>query len=142
MQRTTKFGLLNYAHDYYDSYSLIQNARPKLTSLFACKFFLLGRVTELSLKALLLHVGFELSYIKKVGHDLQVLAALANIRFLELNLDLKELAIINLLNEYYVAKDFEYPKVGSKRVPTVPDVEKVITKLLRVADKYIIRTSL
>lgn len=139
MQRTTKFGLLRYAHNYYESYKIIQSVHPKLTTLFECKFFLLGRVTELTLKALLLHAGFQLSYIKKVGHDLQLLAALANIRFLELNLDLKQLAIINLLNEYYLSKDFEYPSVGSKSVPMELDIENVISKLLETGDKYIVR---
>lgn len=139
MQRTTKFGFLRYSHDFFETYKILNNAQPRFTSLLECKYFLLGRTLELVLKALLMQVGFNVSYIKKLGHDLQVLSALANIRYFELNLSITEIANINLLNEYYLSKEFEYPSVGSKSLPKLDVIEAILDKILVIADKEVKR---
>jgi hypothetical protein len=55
--RTIDRGFLNYAHEYYASYELIQGQHPKITEFFAVKFYLLCHSLELTMKAWLRNKG-------------------------------------------------------------------------------------
>lgn len=136
-QRTTPYGMLRQSKELLAAYRTLEADNSNLTNQFATKYFLLGRSLELVLKAFLLHLNYELPYLKKLGHDLNLLAATAYYRYRPFPIGLKEIAVISMLNEHYLAKDFEYPKIGSKRVPKIADITNLIEKLHEVADQNI-----
>ena len=79
----------------------------------------------------------RLPYLKKLGHDLNLLAAVTYYRYRPFPIGLKEIAVISMLNEHYLSKDFEYPKIGTKRVPQIKDVVALLETLHQVADQNI-----
>lgn len=129
--------MLRQSKELLAAYHTLEAENSNLTHQFATKYFLLGRSLELVLKAFLLHLKYELPYLKKLGHDLNLLAATTYYRYRPFPIGLKEIGVISMLNEYYLVKDFEYPQIGTKRVPQINDVVTLLEKLHEVADQNI-----
>ncbi len=84
-------------------------------------YYLIGHSIELSLKAFLLGRGVPIVTLrsKAYGHNLSVLLREARRRKLGnvAKLTRHDLAVVNLLNTCYGAKEFEYVAIGFRRLP-------------------------
>lgn len=84
-------------------------------------YYLVGHSAELSLKAFLLGRGVPIKTLrnKPYGHDLTVILREARRRKLGLVAELsrQDIAVLNVLNECYSAKELEYAFTGARRLP-------------------------
>ena len=120
-ERTSARGLLNYAHEYYASYELIQSQRPKMNEYFAVKYYLLCHALELTMKAWLRHKGATYKELKTLGHDLErIMTVLYEQHQLLFSAEIQ--AMISLVNQHYSQKEFEYALKGTKTVPEITDL--------------------
>jgi hypothetical protein len=97
------------------------------------RYYLIGHSLELAFKSFLLDKGYDLNQLKCIGHDLTVCVKHSNEKGLHILND-KEQVTIKMLNAYYLIKDFEYPRMGSKTLPLWGDVVSIAEKVIKAAD--------
>jgi len=117
---TTAFGLWRYGNDFYNA-SVTLNRNHK-ESAFMPFFASVGQSIELSLKAYLLAVGFELDVLrKKYGHDLNKLALLAKENNLTqiVNITNIHFSVIELMSKEYSDKKYHYIETGRVMLPSI-----------------------
>lgn len=141
--RTTPFGLIRYAHDFYDSARALQDQLGRETRFNLVSpmpsMYLIGHSIELAFKAYLLNHLLTLQDLRsnRYGHDLAACQDKAN------ELGLKELAFFepqesaafNLLHDLYSTKQLEYIVTGTKSMPLFELVEDYARKLIRAVSK-------
>lgn len=127
--RTTARGFLNYAHEYYASYELIQKQHPKITDFFAVKFYLLCHSLELVMKAWLRHKGATYNELKGFSHDLEKIMVVLHDKH-KLLFDARSQQMISLVNQLYSKKEFEYSLRGAKTVPEITDLASTVSLLM------------
>jgi hypothetical protein len=129
--RTTSFGMLRYAQQYFDggvaTYGLTKH-RPSSVALF-----LMGHSIELALKAFLLAKNVPLSDLRSrdFGHNLEALLAEARLRGIGDVVEITQIdaGVIHLLNIEYSTKRFEYIRTGIMTIPEWHLLEAVARKL-------------
>lgn len=131
-ERTSARGLLNYAHEYFAGYELIQKQEPGPTAYFAVKYYLLCHALELTMKAWLKHNGATYTDLKKLGHDLEKIMAVLHDEH-RLLFDARSQAMITLVNQHYSQKEFEYALRGAKSVPVITDLAGTVRLLMSKA---------
>lgn len=131
-ERTSAHGLLDYAHEYYASYELIQSQHPKLIEYFAVKYYLLCHSLELTMKAWLRHRGATYTQLKKLGHDLEKIMTVLYEKH-QLLFGAESQAMIRLVNQHYSQKEFEYSLKGTKTVPEITDLAGTVHLLISKA---------
>ena len=96
-------------------------------------YFLIGRAIELALKSFLLSSGYSLDDLKKIGHNLDKLAARVGESSNESVQGLVRAMLpeIGLLNVYYQAKEFEYRITGYKSYPPTKSLLPFVEALLK-----------
>lgn len=137
-QRTLPLGAVRLSGEFL---SAAQNAQePAKTSmqelaqrLSLVAYYLVGHSIELSLKAFLLGRGLTWSILgsRKYGHNLSALLAECRRRKLGtcVKLSTREMAVVQVLNDCYSAKELEYSFTGSRRLPNYSQVVQLATKL-------------
>jgi hypothetical protein len=117
-ERTTALGLVTDASNMLAAAQVLQrNGDDKLSHPM---YYLIGHGIEVALKSFLLYSGIDLEVLrKKYNHDLLKLSkkveSLADERLSIFVSDY--LAAIDMLNIYYMDKQFEYRVTGFKRYP-------------------------
>ena len=121
--RTTPFGLFNFAHSYWRSAQALQAARVKATHAGAPVEFLYIHAIELYLKSFLRLKGLPVKELrsKKFGHDIRAIAKKAK----ELGLHFDDadddvLAVIAAMD----ITDIRYIKTGPVRRPTYEALDR------------------
>ncbi len=130
--RTTARGLLLYAKEYYSAYKLIQKEHPDITKFFAVKFYLLCHSLELVMKAILRQHGVSYKQLKSYGHDLRKLQS-ALYHLYKIAFDVTSHLEVELVNELYNNKEFEYHTKGSKQVPEITNLARTVHLLISKA---------
>jgi hypothetical protein len=135
---TAPFGALRIAKEYLLSATLVQ--KPAVSEVEALRqrisfpgYFLVGHSIELSLKAFLLARGISVSVLrlKPYGHNLESLLKEARRRRLGtmVKLSTQEVTAVNVLNDCYSVKEFEYAVTGVRHLPPYALVHAVAAKL-------------
>ncbi len=110
-------GLWTYAQDFLQAATVL--VRPNQISTPA--YYLVCHSIELALKAFLRGNSVSLAKLKKIGHDLE--EALRQCNSLGLSsycsLSKKQILSIQLMNQYYEAKELEYIVTGFKQYPEI-----------------------
>lgn len=137
VDRTSAIGMARFAHDFLCA-GIHEHARahhPTDSDISSVPgMYLMGHGIELSLKAFLLEQGITLRELRKLGpngHDLVEAFNLASSRGLDCPLSYEhgELAALELLNESYAIKEFEYITTGATRWPRFSVLSIVACKL-------------
>ncbi|MEC9493049.1 hypothetical protein [Flexistipes sp.] len=126
IDRTSSMGLWRYANEFYESARLIRNIKGKL---FVPSYYLICHSIELALKAFLRGCGKELDFLKNVlGHDLKkCLDEARNNNLSEyVKISSKFETSIEVVNPYYMSKQFEYITSGIKTLPDIDDIDILI----------------
>jgi hypothetical protein len=125
IDRTSAIGTARFAHEFLSA-AMHEHARahhPADSDISSMPgFYLMGHGIELSLKAFLLGHGVTVRELRKLGqngHDLVEAFNAAVCRGLDCKLydDQGKVAALELLNERYFIKDFEYITTGATRWP-------------------------
>jgi len=132
MDRTNSMGLWHYAKDYSDAGRVVvENLKEAIAPSPA--YYLYCHAIELALKAYLRGSGARLEELKQIGHDLSMAykkALAAGIKNeCKITLDMER--SINLVNQVYREKEFEYIKTGARTIPTIA-ILRATTDLLVV----------
>lgn len=137
IDRTSAIGTARFAYEFLSA-ALHEHARaqdptdPDISS--APGLYLIGHGIELTLKAYLLGQGMTPRDLRKLGqngHDLMKAFDAANSRGLgcQLSDEQGELAALEVLNESYAVKEFEYITTGATRWPRFSVLSSVACKL-------------
>ena len=129
--RTTPDGLLTDAIEMFCAAGVLIKCNPDRLSQPI--YYLLGHSIEVALKAILLQSGKTLEVLKgKYGHDLcKAARSVIGGRSNPVSKIVKNnLAIIECLNPYYIAKEFEYRVTGFKRLPRQEGMMSFLNDLL------------
>ena len=132
INRTTPFGLWQYAKDYLEGFKIIWEKQPELTGPYQVKFYLLCHSLELGFKAYLRSQGCTLKTLMKLRHDINKIVAECFKKGLEKYFVFQndELNCLRLANSYYLRKEFEYIKIGSKTLPNLEIPYEIAKRLL------------
>lgn len=129
-ERTTGMGL------WTDANEMLIAARH-LTSVKSLEFsqplyFLLGHSLELSFKSYVRAKGASLSCLRSIGHDLCLGLEWAQTSGIDelVQISEKDTALIQLMNVYYKAKEFEYRVTGHKKLPRAEDLIDLLSRIL------------
>jgi hypothetical protein len=137
LDRTTAIGTARFAHEFLSA-AIREHASAHspvdadISSTPA--LYLMGHGIELALKAFLLGNGMTARELRKMGqngHDLIEAFNEAISRGLDCQLsdEQGELAALQVLNDRYYAKEFEYITTGATRVPRFSVLSAVAYKL-------------
>lgn len=134
MESLKPFSFWRYGKEYFESYLILYEHYPEPMKLLGVKFFLLGHTIEALLKSYLLSKGLTESELKtkKYGHDLIKLfdkAAKSGINKVVAYTE-EEIQLVALMNKYFINKEFQYPKLGSKQFPHFEYIEAMAGKLV------------
>ena len=129
--RTTAIGLLTDAKDMLLAASILHDS-DKEWKVQGPTYYLLGHATELALKSFLLANGDSLDRLRqRIGHNLA--KAARRVRATKCDPLAQTVAdnfeVIELLNFYYEAKEFEYRVTGLKSYPK----KELLFEFLRTA---------
>jgi len=127
-KRLTSRGLLMYAQDYYKAFEDLYLKYPEVIKMYEVKYYLLCHSIELAMKAFLREKGFTRKQLMEIGHDLEKL-----IRLLHDNgvlIDVESMERTFSLSDYYKSKQFEYPQIGYKALPSLENMESSTHLLL------------
>lgn len=137
-------GLLITGKDFKRACEIISekcpDKHPSLpnTDLYKVRLYLVGHAFELLFKSILLQCGVSLTELrsKKFGHN--IIALVDKIEEYALfPLSYKDKALLNLLNGYYKAKDFEYHVRGAKQYPYVSELIGLGDCLFAACEKWL-----
>lgn len=136
-ERTTDRGLLWYANDYYQAYLTLREAHPKDTELMSPKFYLLCHALELAFKSWLRKEGYTVKQLVKFDHNL--IALLSEI-IDKHNVIFPPDAVqaIDLANDYYNTKQYEYFTRGLKTVPDPDHLSMYVKLFLGMTKSHVI----
>jgi hypothetical protein len=134
-ERVTPLGLVREAVEYYCAAVAAERALRLGGSDIAISpvYFLIGHSIELGLKSFLRRSGFEPDALKdKFRHDLIkcLREAEAKVPSLGRVLSFDERTLLELLNENYRGKDFEYFGVGSVSYPYFEAIRQIARSIL------------
>ena len=132
MSTTRHIGILELAKEFAEAASCIVD----MYAMWWPKYFLCGHAIELALKSALKLDGADDKSLRCIGHDLvcavEQVKLLPQAKFLSPGL----VEIVEWLNPYYSAKEFEYyngPKAVS--LPELLPVVEVVNKLIKDLDR-------
>lgn len=136
-QRTDDRGLLWYANDYYKSYLTLQEKYPDVTDLLSPKFYLLCHALELALKSWLRKEGYTVKQLVKFDHNLiALLAELIDNHGVIVPPD--AIQAIELANDYYDTKQYEYFVRGAKTFPDPNHLSGYVRLFLGTTKSHVI----
>lgn len=130
IQSTTPIGLARYAFEYYISAKIVANSSdfksydPKPS----VAYYLIGHSIELALKSFLLQSGVSLDKLRNnYGHDLEQLicASCKNGIQTYFEISSSDIFSLQLLNELYCKKEFEYTSTGFKTLLAYQSAENL-----------------
>jgi hypothetical protein len=142
--RVSPVGLLITGKDFKRACEIISEKYPDRhsslpnTELYKVRLYLIGHAFELLFKSILLQHDISLTELrsKKFGHD--IIALVNKIEEYALfPLSDTDKALLNLLNVYYKAKDFEYHIRGAKTYPNVSDLVQLSIRLFDASEKWL-----
>lgn len=136
MERLSPALFYMYAKRLILSYDSLIKEKPRFTDWYPVNYFLLSRGIELAMKAVLVQQGYDEGDLKKIGHDLDQIAR-ATCIISELKLTKKDNEVIGYLNPNYYSKLLEYPKVGTKNLPGLPETRELAGKCLQFAEEFV-----
>lgn len=142
--RTSPLGLLITGKDFKRACEIISEKYPDRHSslpnmdLYKVRLYLIGHAFELLFKSILLQCGVALAVLKskKFGHDIIALENKIE-EFALFPLSETEKALLNLLNEYYKEKDFEYHVRGVKHYPHLSELINLGDRLFAAGEKWL-----
>lgn len=141
-KQTTGMGL------WTDANEMLIAARH-LTSVRSLEFskplyFLLGHSLELSFKSFVRAKGASLSCLKSIGHDLCLALEWAKTAGIAELVEISEndAALIELMNRYYKAKEFEYRVTGPKKLPRTEDLIDLLDRILSATKAFCVKSVL
>lgn len=140
LERTTAIGTARFAYEFLNA-ALHEHARahhridPDISSVPA--MYLIGHGIELSLKAYLLSQGMTAKDLRKLGkngHDLLAAWDAAILRGLQYDLSFKsgDRLALQLLNDRYATKEFEYITTGAVSWPKFGVLVSVASRLFNL----------
>ncbi|MGB8274286.1 MAG: hypothetical protein WCF16_03340 [Alphaproteobacteria bacterium] len=130
-QRTTAMGLWTDASQFFEAATILTESKNRRVS--SVTYYLLGHAIELVLKSFLLSQGKSLKILKNhLGHNLSCTLEMAMAqRNNGVNACIAEYrSKIELLNQYYSAKHFEYRVTGTKTLPRPQDLMRFLERML------------
>ena len=135
-ERTTGMGLWTDANEMLTAAQHIVSV--KRLELSQPLYFLLGHSLELSFKSYIRAKGAPLSCLKSIGHDLLLGLEWAQVTGIGelVQVGEKDIALIQLMNSYYRAKEFEYRVTGYKNLPRAEDVLALLSKILSATKPF------
>jgi len=126
IDRVTPLGLYRYSLEYFKAFNDLWELDKILN---APKYYLVCHAIELSFKSILRSYKYSVEELKNFGHDLaKLMQEIENKKYLSFSEEQRE--IINLVSPYYLEKDFEYIRVGSKTYPQLTDLSDFATYIL------------
>lgn len=143
--RTSAMGMVRFAHDFLEA-AMHEHTRAHHPTDFdissAPGMYLIGHSIELSLKAFLINQGMTSPALRKLGrngHDLVKAFRSAVSYGLECDLQIEdgEVALLELLNDSYAVKEFEYITTGATRWPRFSDISALACKLYNASAQKI-----
>ena len=106
-------------------------------------YYLVGHSVELALKTFLIGRGVSIELLRgrKYGHNLAALLTECRRRRMGtvVKLSARELNVIRLINEMYVAKELEYRVTGSRALPRYAEVVSLAERLCKGVEFYAAR---
>ncbi len=137
MDRTSSMGLWTYAKDYMEAgYIVISNMPRALPPTPA--YYLCCHAIELALKAYLRGTGASILNLKRIGHDLlKAYKEALRVGLKDIyELTPEQIDAIELVNNLYSNKEFEYIKVGFKRLPQIDVLYGTATSLVYALKQF------
>lgn len=144
--QTEPFGVARLAKQFLDAAVSVQAPAKTASQELAqpvslVAFYLVGHSIELSFKAFLLGRGMSTASLKNprtFGHNLNALLIESRKRRLGtyVKLSATEIKIVQLLNDCYSAKEFEYMFNGNRRLPHYSVVIRLAAKLQKGVAGY------
>ena len=136
MSTTRHIGILEFAKEFAEAASCFVDMQAPIAKLPWPTYFLWGHAIELALKSALKLGGTDDKSLKRIGHDL--VCAVEQVKLLPQAefLSPKLVEIVERLNPYYSAKEFEYyngPKAVS--LPELLPVAEAVDKLIKDLDR-------
>jgi hypothetical protein len=135
IERTNALTLISDSREYFEYY---KRGKPsQKVDISKVSYFLLMRSLELAFKSLLkVKDGVSTSYMKHhFGHDIVKLHSYCVKQNYSSSYDKETRLALKILNSYYKEKDFEYTKVGSKRLPSTSYIVAVIEDVHKELDE-------
>lgn len=116
--RTTSIGLLNYAKEYFKAYEILKK-NGNFGDFSPVLLYLFCHGIELCFKSFLKSEKYSIRELKVIGHDLKKLYKKCQEKGLnKFNIFTnQDFSNIDLLNNYYEEKEFEYIRTGYKQFP-------------------------
>lgn len=128
-KRTSSLGLMRYAWDFYNSFTILHKEKPSYTDLFPVKYYLLCHALELGTKAYLKEHGYSRRRLREeFGHDIYKLIMEIKDKF-GLPMDKTDIGCISSVGYNYSDKDFEYFTSGYKSFAGLDMLADVVKRL-------------
>ena len=135
-KRVTTRGLLHFSDVYYKTFLEVIGEDDCDSKYYLANYFLALHSIELSLKSVLRHTKYTLDDLHKFGHNLQkIMEEICTNELIYISKE--EKTLIDLTNQMYKDKEFEYITLGYKNPPKILLLHSTTSSLLDKATKYI-----
>lgn len=134
-KRLSARGLLQYAWDYYKAFEDLHGKYSNSIKMYEVKYYLLCHSIELGMKAFLREKGYTRKKLIELGHDLEKL--IYELYQHDALMDVDSIKRTFILSDYYRTKQFEYPQIGYKELPSLRDMKSSTYLLLSMVKNSI-----